>query len=74
MLYTFHRDVQIGHFILWNARYFWQALSHYLYPRDFKYRVQPHQYVKVDGPMERLIKIYDTARAKCVPGAVPGVQ
>ena len=23
--------------------------------------------------MEWLIKIYDTARAKCVPGAVPGV-
>ena len=33
----------------------------------------PHQFVKVDGPMERLIKIYDTSPERCVPGAVPGV-
>ena len=31
------------------------------------------QFVKVDGPMERLIKIYDTSPERCVPGAVPGV-
>ena len=31
------------------------------------------QFVKVDGPMERLIKIYDTFPERCVPGTVPGV-
>ena len=32
------------------------------------------QFVKVDGPIEQLIEIYDTSPERCVLGAVSGVM